>query len=57
MQGRDVSVPDGFFPAGMLADLLDREIDLNEPLWVGRGVGHYTPGTMCGDMDALIILS
>lgn len=37
MQRRNVAVTDGFLPAGMLADLLDREVHFDEAFWVGGG--------------------
>lgn len=54
MQGRDVPVPDGLFPAGVLADLLDREIDLDESLGIGRGMGHEDTGELEFDTDIVI---
>jgi hypothetical protein len=32
MERGDMAVPDGFLPAGMLADLFDRKVDFDEAL-------------------------
>jgi len=37
MERGDVAMTDGFFPTGVLADFLDREIDFNEAFGIGGG--------------------
>jgi len=39
MQGGDVAVTDGLLPAGVLADSLYGQIDLDEALGIGGGHG------------------